>query len=243
MMTVNEVSKLTGVSVRTLQYYDKIGLLNPAEYTESGYRLYDNANLQKLQQILLFRELEFSLKEIGAIIASPDFDTSKALEQQIRLLTLKKEHLGNLITFARGIKLKGEDNMNFSPFDTTEIDEYAKEAKAKWGDTSAYKEFSDKSKGRSKATDKALANGLMTIFSDFGKIKYESPASFEAQSLVEKLQSYITENYYTCTPEILNSLGLMYSAGGDFTDNIDAAGGVGTAQFATQAISIYCKNK
>lgn len=241
MMTVNEVSKLTGVSIRTLQYYDKIGLLNPAEYTESGYRLYDNANLQKLQQILLFRELEFSLKEIGSIIASPDFDRSKALEQQIQLLTLKKEHLENLITFARGIKLGGEDNMNFSPFDTAKIDEYAKEAKAKWGDTAAFKEFSDKSKGRSKEADNAIANGLMTIFADFGKIKNENPASSEAQSLVKKLQSYITENYYTCTPEILDSLGLMYSSGGDFTDNIDAVGGVGTAQFATQAISIYCK--
>jgi DNA-binding transcriptional MerR regulator len=241
MMTVNEVSKLTGVSIRTLQYYDKIGLLNPAKCTESGYRLYDNANLQKLQQILLFRELEFSLKEIGFIIDSPDFDRRKALDQQIQLLTLKKEHLDNLITFARGINLTGEENMNFSSFDTTKIDEYAKEAKAKWGDTVAYKEFSEKSKGRSKEVDNSIANGLMTIFADFGKIKDKSPASSEAQSLVKKLQSYITENYYTCTLEILNSLGLMYSAGGDFTDNIDNTGGVGTAQFATQAISIYCK--
>ena len=93
MMTVNEVSRLTGVSIRTLQYYDRIGLLHPAEYTEAGYRLYDDACLERLQQILLFRELEFSLKEIREILDSPSFDRSKALAQQIELLTLKKEHI------------------------------------------------------------------------------------------------------------------------------------------------------
>ena len=93
MMTVNEVSKLTGVSIRTLQYYDKIGLLHPTDYTEAGYRLYDDAALETLQQILLFRELEFPLKDIKEIIGSPDFDRSKALEQQIELLELKKEGL------------------------------------------------------------------------------------------------------------------------------------------------------
>ena len=90
MMTVNEVSKLTGVSIRTLQYYDKIGLLKPTGYTESGYRLYDDIALERLQQILLYKELKFSLKEIKQIIDSPNFNRLKALQQQIELLTLKK---------------------------------------------------------------------------------------------------------------------------------------------------------
>ena len=111
MMTVNEVSKLTGVSIRTLQYYDTIGLLKPIEYTESGYRLYDDTSLERLQQILLFRELEFPLKEIKEIIDAPNFDRNKALEQQIELLTMKKEHLENLITFARGVQMLGVKNM------------------------------------------------------------------------------------------------------------------------------------
>ena len=81
MKTVNEVSKLTGVSIRTLQYYDKIGLLKPAEYTESGYRLYDDAALERLQQILLFRELEFPLKDIKDIVTRSDFDKRLALEE------------------------------------------------------------------------------------------------------------------------------------------------------------------
>ena len=145
MMTVNEVSKLTGVSIRTLQYYDKIGLLHPAKYTEAGYRLYNDAALETLQQILLFRELEFPLKDIKEIISRPDFDRSKALEQQIKLLTLKKEHIENLIDLAKGIKLLGVRKLKFEAFDTSKIDEYAAQAKAYWGKTPAYKEFEEKS--------------------------------------------------------------------------------------------------
>ena len=110
-MTVNEVSKLTGVSIRTLHYYDQIGLLQPTGITESGYRQYDDTALERLQQILLFRELEFSLKDIKAIMDNPNFDRRKALEQQIALLTLKKEHLKNLIDLARDIKDIGVNKM------------------------------------------------------------------------------------------------------------------------------------
>ena len=91
MLTVHQVSELAGVSIRTLQYYDSIGLLPASDYTEAGYRLYDDAALERLQQIMLFRELEFPLQEIREIISSPDFDRAKALEQQISLLKLKKE--------------------------------------------------------------------------------------------------------------------------------------------------------
>ena len=241
MMTVNEVCKLTGVSIRTLQYYDKIGLLHPAKYTEAGYRLYDDAALETLQQILLFRELEFPLKDIKEIIGSPDFDRSKALEQQIELLTLKKEHIENLIDLAKGIKLLGVRKMNFDAFDTSKIDEYAAQAKASWGKTSAYKEFEEKTKGRTKEEDQKVYQGMIDIFGEFGQIRNTDPASGEAQALVKKLQDYITEHMYTCTKEILSGLGKMYAGGGDFTTNIDRFGGEGTAVFASQAIEIYCK--
>ena len=89
MRTVNEVSNLTGVSIRALHYYDKIGLLHPDKVTDTGYRLYDDTALERLQQILLFRELEFPLKQIKEILDSKCFDRNKALEQQIELLTLK----------------------------------------------------------------------------------------------------------------------------------------------------------
>ena len=240
MMTVHEVSRLAGVSIRTLQYYDKIGLLRPAEYTGAGYRLYGDADLERLQQILLFRELEFPLKEIRKIIKSPDYDRNKALEQQIALLTLKKEQLERLIALARGIMETGGNTMDFSAFDTSKMEEYAAQARVSWGETSAYKEFEEKSKDRTSEEEKGLGEQMMEMFSKFGKIKDENPASEMAQALVGKLQAFITEHYYRCTDDILSGLGRMYAAGGDFTENIDKAGGRGTAEFANQAIQIRC---
>ncbi len=240
MMTVKEVSQLTGVSIRTLQYYDRIGLLKATAYTEAGYRLYDDTALEQLQQILLFRELEFPLKDIQKILASKDFDQAKAL-QQIELLELKKEHIENLIILARGIKLIGRRYMDFSAFDSGKLDAYARQAKESWGKTEAYREFEEKSKGRTQETESTIAQGLMTIFSEMGQIKNAAPEGEAAQALVQKLQDYITQHYYQCTDQILLGLGQMYAAGGEFTQNIDAAGGDGTAEFANQAIQVYCK--
>lgn len=241
MMTVNEVSKLTGVSIRTLQYYDKIGLLHPAKYTESGYRLYDDRALEKLQQILLFRELEFPLKDIKAIMDNPNFDRSKALEQQITLLTLKKEHLENLIGLARGIKAIGVNKMDFTAFDTSKLDEYAAQAKASWGNTPEYLEFEEKSKNRTDQDDKVITTQMMAIFTEFGTMLEFNTSSEKVQAQVKKLQDFITENFYKCSDEILYSLGSMYAGGGDFTKNIDKAGGKGTAEFVFKAIKNYCK--
>lgn len=240
MMTVNEVSKLAGVSIRTLQYYDKIGLLKPARYTESGYRLYDDTGLERLQQILLFRELEFPLKEIKEIITGSNFDKVKALDQQIELLTLKKEHLENLIDFARKLKTKGADIMDFSAYDTSKIDEYAKKAKEEWGDTPQYKEYEKKSASRSKEDEANMMKGLLNVFAEFGKIKDTDPSSDEAKALARKLQDYITEHFYNCTNDILLGLGQAYVSNREFTENIDKAGGKGTADFACRAIKAYC---
>ena len=243
MMTVNEVSKLTGVSIRTLQYYDKIGLLHPAKYTDAGYRLYDDTALETLQQILLFRELEFPLKDIKEIISSPDFDRSKALGQQIELLKLKKEHIENLIDLAVGIKAMGVRQLTFDVFDTKKIDEYARQAKASWGTTPAYKEYEEKSKGRTKEDNLKIHQGMIDIFAQFGQIRSCDPGSEEAQAMVKKLQDYITEHMYTCTNEILSGLGKMYAGGGDFTKSIDGFGGEGTAEFTARAIEVYTQQE
>lgn len=241
MMTVHEVSRLTGVSIRTLQYYDQIGLLHPAEYTEAGYRLYDDTALETLQQILLFRELEFPLKEIKGIIRNPAFDRQKALSQQIELLQLKKEHLENLIDLARGIKMTGvKRNLDFSAFDTKKIDEYAAQAKASWGKTPEYHEFEERSRTRSKEEESALAQQMMAIFAEMGEHKGGDPALAPVQALVARLQDFITKHYYTCTDQILAGLGQMYAGGGDMTANIDRAGGEGTAVFAAKAIKVFC---
>lgn len=240
MITVNEVSKLTGVSIRTLQYYDTIGLLKPCDYTESGYRLYDDTSLERLQQILLFKELEFPLKDIKNIIDAPNFDRNKALEQQIELLTLKKEHLENLIMFAKGIKGIGVKYMDFKAFDTRKIDEYAKRAKEQWGDTPEYKEYEEKAKNWTKEDEMKMEDEFMQIFVELGAVKDLDPASDGAQALVKKLQDYITDHFYTCSDKILAGLGKMYSGGGELTENIDKVGGSGTAEFTDKAIEIYC---
>ncbi len=240
-MTVNEVSKLAGVSIRTLQYYDSIGLLKPAEYTESGYRLYDDAALERLQQILLFRELEFPLKEIKEIVTRPDFDKKKALEQQIELLTMKKEHLEGLIDFARGIQNGGNNIMDFTAFDTSKLEEYTRKAKEQWGDSKAFSEYEKKSASRSKEDEKKLWSNFMKLFEKCGELKDSDPKSAEAQAMVKDIQNYITQNFYECNNEILAGLGKMYAAEGEFKTNIDNAGGNGTAEFVSRAIAEYVK--
>lgn len=243
MMTVHEVSRLTGVSIRTLQYYDKIGLLHPAGYTEAGYRLYDNAALETLQQILLFRELEFPLKDIREMIQSPSFDRRKALDQQIDLLQLKKERLEALIGLACKIRDEGGNPlMDFSAFDTSKIEEYAAQAKALWGTTPAYQEYEQKSKDRTAAQNLDLSEQMMQIFAEIGAMKGEDPAAASVQELIRKLRDFITEHFYACTDEILSGLGQMYAAGGEMTENIDRYGGKGTAAFTDAAIRIFCSD-
>ena len=242
MKTVKEVSKLTGVSVRTLHHYDAIGLLPPSHVTEAGYRLYDDKALEKLHTILFLRQLEFPLKEIRQILSSPDFDPVEALQQQIRLLQLKKEHLEKLISHAKMIQKTGVIPMNFKPFDTSKIDEYSAQAKARWGATEAYREYEQKTKGQTKEQMQSTGGDLMDIFARMGTIRHMDPASPEAQAMVKALQDFITAHYYTCTKQILQGLGMMYIAGDSMTENIDAAGGEGTADFAHRAIEIYCRN-
>ena len=202
--------------------------------------MYDEACLERLQHILLFKELQFSLKEIKEIIDSSDFDRNRALEQQIELLTMKKEHLENLILFARGIYGLGVRYMDFSVFDTKKMDEYARQAKETWGKTEAYKEFEEKQKNYSSNDTQRINVELMNFFVEFGQMKDLDTGSIEVQEQVKKLQAFITEHFYTCTDKILAGLGKMYSGGGSMTENIDAAGGEGTAEFAAKAIEIYC---
>lgn len=239
-MTVHEVSRLAGISVRTLHYYDRIGLLRPVQVSAAGYRLYDETNLERLQQILLFRELQFPLKEIQTILDSPDFERNRALEQQITLLRLKKEHLENLIDLACGIKAIGVGTMDFSAFDTAKIDEYAAQAKAAWSKTAEYREFEEKSRRRTQEEQQRLGGQFMELFVKFGERKTYNPANDAIQGQVKELQNFIAEHFYTCSKEMLRRLGTMYASGGRFTEAIDQAGGEGTARFVLQAIEVYC---
>lgn len=242
-MSVHEVAKLTGITARTLHYYDEIGILKPTRITEAGYRMYDDTALSRLQSILLFRELEFPLKEIKAILDSPNFDPSEAISQQIELLELKCKHIEKLITFAHEIQNKGITTMNFEVFGKSEIEKYKAEIKAKWGNTKAYQEYKQKDIARNGGSYSKIANELLTIFSELGELKHLTPNADEVQNKIVALQKFITDNYYVCTDKILSGLGEMYVGDERFKNNIDKAGGAGTADFVKQAIAVYCSKK
>lgn len=238
-MLIKDFAKACGVSVRTLHYYDEIGLLKPSFVDEwTGYRYYDENSLLRMQEIMFYRELDFSLKNISQIISSPYYDKEKALSQQKKLLVLKKERLEKLI-LSIDDAMKGKVVMN--AFDNSEFEKYKDEAKEKWGNTTAYAEYSEKSKNYGKDKFSSISGEMAEIFGKFNRAMKNSDAdSDEAQALVKELQNYITNNFYTCTKEILSGLGQMYVYDERFKNNIDKAG-EGTAEFVSEAIKIYCK--
>ena len=241
MMTVAQVSKRTGVSVRTLHHYDQIGLLKPTEVTEAGYRLYDDGALDKLYMILVYRELGLSLNEIGSILDAPDYDRNRVLEHQINLMQERVEKLQNRISFARGMLMLGVKYMDFEGFEPKKMDEYSQQAKVLYGKTDAYKEFQQKQKSRTKEQEKDLGAQVMDFFARLGKMRPCAPDSEEAQNWAKELQAFFTEHFYTCTPQILKGLAESYAGGGSMTENIDKAGGEGTGAFTKQVIDEYCK--
>ncbi len=241
-MLIKEFADFTGVSVRTLHYYDEIELLKPANVDEqTGYRYYDEKCLERMQEILFYRELDFSLKSICTILSSPDYNKEKAMEEQKRLLLLKKERLERIIE-ALDVYQKGENVMK--AFDNTEFEtvrkQYEEEAKEKWGNTNAYAEYAEKAKGYSKDKQNELIAGMKDVLKEFALCMEngEKPESTQVQELVRKLQDYITANYYTCTNEILAGLGKMYVADERFKKNMDSHA-EGTAEYISEAICIY----
>ena len=241
MKTVNEVCRLAGISPRTLHYYDQKGLLPPAEISPSGYRLYNEESLSRLRTILLFKELDFSLKEIKDILDNPSFDRREALLQQRELLRCQKKRIEKLIALAESMIEKGDYKMDFSAFDKTEAKRLAEEAKQKWGKTAAYAEYEKNTEGKTDMQMNEKEAALMRQFSEIGKLKDFAPESEEAQAAAESLRRFISKNFYNCTPEIFEGLGEMYIADDRFKANIDAAGGEGTAEFISRAIKAYCE--
>jgi len=243
-MQINGFAKLTGVSVRTLHYYDEIGLLKPAFVDmQNGYRFYDENSLECMQEILFYRELDFELKSILEILSSPDYDKEKALAEQRKLLILKKERLERIIDALDGaekgkITMKAFDNSDYE----TARNQYEVEAKQRWGETDAYKEHAEKTANYTKYKWQEVNDGLMSVLAKFTECMQNSNTadSIKAQELVIELQAYITDNYYTCTNEILAGLGQMYVADERFKENIDKQG-VGTAEYVSQAIKEYCE--
>lgn len=242
-LSISETSKITNLSIRTLRYYDEIDLIKPSKITDAGYRYYDEKSLEKLQEILFLKELDFSLKEIKEIVSNPQYNRKKAMENHKNLLIMKKNRIENLISLLENIT-NGGSSMSFKEFDMSDIQKeqkkYAGEIKERWGETEAYKESENKTSKYSQDKWANLEEEADVIFKEFSVIKNESETGEKAQFLVKKWQAYITKNYYNCTKEILAGLAEMYIGDERFKNNIDKYS-EGTAEFMSKAIKEYCK--
>lgn len=241
-MKINEVAKLTGITVRTLHYYDEIGLLSPSEITEAGYRIYNDDALVTLQQILFFKELDFPLSDIKEIMTNPHYNKKQTLVKHRELLVQKRDHLDGIITLVDNT-IKGDNTMSFKEFDMSEIEanknKYAQEVKELWGETNEYKESEKKTSVYDNTQWEMLIGEGSEILKAFGENRNILPYSAKAQELVKCWQEYITKSFYECTKEILSCLGMMYVGDERFTQNIDK-NGKGTAEFMAKAIELYC---
>lgn len=242
-LTISEAANICGISVRTLHYYDEIGLVKPSEVTENGYRYYNQEALATLQQVLFYRELEFPLKDIAQFLQNPNYNKMEALQKHRNLLLLKRQHLDNLLCLVD--ETIGGKNMSKPKTTLADIErakrEYAQETKASYGSSEAYKE-SEKRYARYTDEDKATMGAEMDeIFSGFAALVGQNPEEKEARELVIRWKNHISHYSYACTDEILSGLGEMYVADERFTNNLDRYG-EGTARFMSEAIRAYCSS-
>ncbi len=245
--TVKQIAKIAGVSVRTLHYYDEIGLLKPSFIKENGYRCYGENELLKLQQILFFKELEFSLEDIVRIITAPNFNTLEAFADQKRFLELKKTRIVaslNTIDITMNRLKGGENIMNNNNTSITntqaQIEEYKKEAKKRWGHTDAYKQSEERTKHWTKDDYKRLTEDGKKFTQTLADAMDKGFDSQEFQALVAKHYEGIG-TFYECSLEMYKSIAESYVSDSrfkSFYDNFRP----GLAEFMRKAINYYCDN-
>lgn len=249
---IKEVADMAGISVRMLHHYDKIGLLKPESVSAAGYRLYSDENLDRLQQILFFKELNFTLQEIKIILDSPNFDKKEALKVHRQLLLEKKIRLEKIIQSVDKTisSMEGEFKMDkkemFNVFNMAEIEEhqkkYSEEVKEKYGTTSAYKESNKKTSKYTKEDWSNIMKDWDKIYKKLVNLMDRDPGHKEVQEAVHDFRNHISKNFYNCTPpEIFRGLGDLYVNDERFTSNIDKYK-VGLSKFLREAINVYCDN-
>ena len=241
-LSVSEAAKRAGVSVRTLHYYDEIGLLKPSEVTMAGYRYYDNAAMASLQQILFYRELDVPLEQIGRILNAPDNDRTEALQKHRTLLLMKRRRLDDMLRLVDetigGIAMYDERPRPTQADWEAVKEQYAQEAAERWGNTEAFLESREKHAKYTPEQEAQINAEMEEIFTAFGQCA--DPAGGEAQALVKRWQAHITKYHYNCTDGILACLGQSYVSDPRFRENLDKYG-PGTAQKMSDAIAAYCK--
>lgn len=244
-LSVGEAARLFGISVRTLRYYDEIGLLKPSEVSPSGYRYYDNAAVETLWQIMFYRELQMPLDEIAAVLNAPDNNRRQALKRHKELLLLRRNRLDRLVTLIDKT-LNGDDtemdikNVSNAKKELERTREkYAAEVRERWGNTEAYKQSEKKYAGYTPEEKLEIFAEAGEIFKAFAASRGTAPESAPVQELVKRWQDHITKSHYDCSREILSCLGEMYVGDSRFTESIDRYG-EGTARLMSEAIKIYC---
>lgn len=241
--SIGEAARLLGVSVRTLRYYDEIGLVKPAQTTQAGYRVYDDAAMATLQQALFYRELEFPLRDVADMLACSESERLEALHRRRTLLLLERQRIDSLIELTEKT-IGGMQPMKKTEHHLQDADalraQYAAEAAERWGKTDAYAESEKRRAARSDAQQSAIEEEADAIFAAFAAAMDKGPESPEAQALVDRWQAYISAHYYPCTDQILAGLGQMYVCDERFTANLDRFGD-GNAQFISEAISHHCR--
>jgi DNA-binding transcriptional MerR regulator len=240
--TVKQLAKLAGISNRTLHYYDEIRLLRPASYGDNGYRYYDDEAVLRLQQILFYRELDFSLEQIKQVLDAPDFDLIKALEGHRQTLQGRARQINCLIeTVDKTIQhLRGEIVMSnqdfYKGFDEQQQKERAREAEQRWGKVAAdsqkrWEDFTPQQKNAALAENHAITDGIVNEM-DKG---YDSP---EVQYWVDRWYKSINTNFYACSLEVFEALGHMYVEDARFTETYENMR-PGMAKFMEQAMTYY----
>ena len=241
-MQVKEVADLAGISIRTLHYYDKIGLLTPDSISETGYRLYSTKNLDTLQQILFFKELGFALGKIKEILENPLFDRKRALVHHREMLLKKRARLNRILeTIDKTIQhMNGEIELTneekFKGFDFT-YNPYEEEARKLWGDEPVDRS-NTKISGISEDKQKILADKMEFIYKRLASIRHLQPESEEAQGAIEAWYDFLNDNFGTYSPEMFKALGQMYVDDKRFTKSIDRFGD-GLATFMRDAMSVF----
>lgn len=241
-LSVSEAAKRAGISVRTLRYYDEIGLLKPSETTPAGYRFYDDTALASLQQILFYRELDVPLEQIGRILNAPENDRTEALQKHRTLLLMKRRRLDDMLRLVDetigGITMYDERPKPTQADWEAVKEQYAREAAERWGNTEAFWESREKHAQYTPEQEARISAEMEEIFRAFGACG--DPAGEEARILVERWQAHITRYHCNCTDSILACLGQMYVNDPRFKKNLDKYG-PGTAQKISDAIAAYCK--
>lgn len=250
MYKISEVARLSGVSVRMLHHYDNIGLLIPNDKNDKNYRLYSDEDVKRLYQILIFKELEFSLKEIKNILDDENFDREKALRLQRELIVEKRKRMDNILNSIDEVidNLEGDkamSNKDFKAFSYEEIkkheEKYKEETEKRYGKSSAYKECNEKTSKYSKNDWENISKEADEIYKKLADLMDRQFEDIEVQDLVDQWRNHISKNYYNCTIDIFRGLALMYVADDRFTKNIDKYKD-GLAQFLSDAMNVYCDN-